>query len=171
MTIIQVSSQPIVKAALIARLQADANLAGVQIAWGSPFPEPPDMETVTFGDVLDADTNGATEYGAGQFAGPMGQGSREERYAIQGYVYVRWHNAETQQAASERAYAIASAIEYSIRIWSPQSADWPQLPALPGTSIRQVHWVQSNGISEAEGKDNQHARSALHIPVAVAARI
>lgn len=166
-----VSSIPIVKASLIARLQAEPALTGVQITYGHPYPEPPDDETVFWGDAIADDPTGGSQYGAGQRSGPMGTQRREERYVLHGYVLVRKHNLETQQSVTERAYEITAAIEQSVRTWTKTQADWPVVGGATGTGAAGLHWVLVSSVEHSEGKDNQKTRAAVHIELACAARI
>lgn len=160
------SSIPVVKAAIITRLQADAGLAGVQVVYGHPYPKMPAREVLFLGDALDGDpTNGQTPYAGGQRSASLGQQRREERYVLQGYVIVAVHARESQQTVTERAFAIAAIVEASMRVWNPQSSDWPAL------SSGFVHWVQIASTEHAEGKNPQETMAAVHIQFAVAARI
>jgi peptidoglycan/xylan/chitin deacetylase (PgdA/CDA1 family) len=165
------SSIPIVKRAVVARMKADAGLAGAQVKWGHPFPAEPGQSLLFWGDALNGDpTNGESKYGSGQTSGPMGRGRREERYVLHGWMVVTMHNGEPQETVTERAYQYVDVVEASIRAWTPQSDDWPQIPA-GGGGATGVHWVLVAGTELAEGTDNTSRRAAVHIELAVAARI
>jgi hypothetical protein len=168
---VSVSSIPTVKGALVDRLTAEPALAGVQITYGHPYPEPPDEETVFWGDAISDDPTAGGEYGSGQRSGPIGTQRREERYVLHGYVLVSKHNSETQRSVTERAYEITAAIEQSVRTWTKTQADWPVIAGATGSGSAGLHWVLVSSVEHAEGTNNQRRLAAVHIELACAARI
>ena len=113
------STIPAVKRALLARLQADANLAGVTVSWQTPYPAVPSSgECVGLGNSISDDAFRGSPYGAGQTAASIGRLAREERYGIEVFVHVRTSVHDGQQACTERAFVLAGYVETSIRTWA-----------------------------------------------------
>jgi hypothetical protein len=101
------STIPAFKAALLTRLQADADLAGLDITYGVPAPRGPEREWVWLG--------GARE---DQATAAMGQRRREETWVQDIVVSCLKPVREDQQTLTERAFEIAGVIEDSLRDWS-----------------------------------------------------
>lgn len=102
------------KAALLARLAADATLVSeqVQVSWGNPYPKAGHRELVFLG----AATAGETEpVGLGYTVGVT---DREERFAQEVIVSVVGPPEETQQTLETRALAIAETAQASIIAWA-----------------------------------------------------
>lgn len=110
------STIPAFKAALLARLQADAALANVQVAWGVPHGELA-RECVILGDARADDPTGGRA--GGQSSAALGTRAREERVVHE--LLVRVLLGASQQEATERAFAIAAAVEDSLRGWAAAS--------------------------------------------------
>lgn len=161
------SSIPTVKAAIITHLQAESGLAGLLVSYGLPWPTPPAKEGVYFGGTQDGDPTKSSGSlgGGGQQSASLGRRAREERYLLDSVVVVTQDARAAQQVVTERAFEIAAVIETSLRVWDPSDSSWP-VP--PGGS---VHWMLITSVEHAEGKDNQNTQAAVHIQIAVAARI
>lgn len=148
---------PAFKAGLLARLQADAGLAGVQVAWGLPFGSLA-RELVVLGHVRAEDPTGGV---GGQSTASLGQRRREERYVLELVVRVVRH--ATQQEVTERAFAIAAEIEQSVRAWGEEQ---PQFGGL-------VRWalVSSVELQEFPTEGNQERLALVTVDLACAQRI
>lgn len=141
-----VSTVPAFKAALLARLTADAALGAatppVQIAYGLPHTGL-ERDAVMLASTRADDPTDASQYPGGQ-TGRIGGGSspeREERYVLEAVVTVTRAWREPQQTVTERAFAIAAAIETSLRSW--------QVAATPFDGI--VRWAQVTSLEHTEG--------------------
>ncbi|MBT9156865.1 MAG: hypothetical protein DDT37_01856 [Firmicutes bacterium] len=144
------STIPRFKGALLARLQADAGLAGIQISWGNPHPARLADELI----IIDAAT-------ALQTSGSLGARERDERYRLDIIVSVSGPARATQQSLEERAFALAAVIEKSITDW--RESGLPQ----------GVLWVQVEGISSGEAFTPQGdtREASVFLAVAVIARM
>lgn len=152
------STIPAFKAALVARLQADASLTGVQVSYGMPYPPPGERETVlVLGTRADDPTGGS----GGQRAAALGQLRREERYVLELVVSVLKPAQEDQQDVTERAFALAAAIEDSIRTWGTASPPFGGL----------IRWAQVTSVTHSEPANAQEREAAVGIDLACAARI
>ena len=156
-----VSTIPAFKAALLARLQADAGLSGVQITYGHPYPLQPADEMVFLGNSVGANPTLATNAPAGQSSAAIGQYRREERYTLDVFASVHKHNREIQKTVTERAFAIAGVVETSLRVWTGEN------PAFGGV----VRWALVTGLDHVETVDVDNRYADVHIVVACAARI
>ena len=97
-----VSATPVLKRELLTLLQARANLSAVLVTWGWPVGELPDE----FLMLLDVDGSQTTK--------TKGQHRREEEAALRVWISVLRGRGE-QQAATERAYALAEELETQLR--------------------------------------------------------
>lgn len=100
------STIPAFKSALVARLQADTDLAGVQVTYGLPAPKGPDREWVWVGNAQ-----------ATQETAAMGQRRREEEWTQEVVVSCLTPVRESQETLTERAFEIAGVVEDSLRAW------------------------------------------------------
>lgn len=135
-----VSTIPAFKAALLAALQARAGLTGVQLAYGSPYPNP-GREFISLADV-----DGEQE------ARALGHLKRREDLTLTCLIMVI-REGMNQQAATERAFEIAGEIEDCLR------AD----PTLDATYVGagQIIAAQVTGPLSLEERANDALRSAL----------
>ncbi|MBT9154751.1 MAG: hypothetical protein DDT39_01430 [Firmicutes bacterium] len=140
------STVPRFKAALLARLQANTSLAGIQISWGNPHPARLADELI----IIDAAT-------ALQTLGSLGTRERDERYRLDIIVSVSGPARATQQSLEERAFALAAIIEKSV-------IDWRESGLPQG-----VLWVQVEGISSGEAFTPQGDTREASAMLAVAA--
>jgi hypothetical protein len=102
------STVPAFKSALVARLQADSDMAGVVITYGPPQPgEFGEPELVWVGAARGAQRTAA-----------MGQKRREETWDQDIIVTCKTALRNDQETLTERAYEIAGVIEDSLRAWS-----------------------------------------------------
>ncbi|MEZ5101169.1 MAG: hypothetical protein R3C15_15485 [Thermoleophilia bacterium] len=97
------STVPTLKANLQARLQARVGLAGVQVSYGAPFPMP-EPEWIWLADV-----EGEQEPAA------LGRQRRSETFRLEVLVRVVRSTLDDQEAATERAYALAAELENELR--------------------------------------------------------
>lgn len=163
------STIPAFKAALFARLQADVLIGAaatpVLVTYGLPGQGQRHLprEWVFIGDTRPDDpTHGDSPYGGGQTTGAMGQLRREERYVMELVVSVIGAGLDAQRTCTERAFAIAGAIETSLRSWQAQANAIDNV----------VRWALVTSLFHEEGIDKagDHACSVT-IDVACAARI
>lgn len=96
------STIPALKAALLSLLAARAGLAGVQVVYGAPLPNP-GREFISLGG-----TDGSQETAA------LGRLRREEEYRLTIYVSVL-REGQDQQAATERVFALVAEVEDAVR--------------------------------------------------------
>jgi curli biogenesis system outer membrane secretion channel CsgG len=150
------STIPALKAALVARLQADGGLTGVQVSYGLPAAEEPAREAVVVGNTRPDDPAGGR---GGQTSAAMGLQRREERYVLQ--VDVRVVRPETQQTVTARAFAIAAEVEDSVRTWGAAS------PAFGGA----VRWALVTALWHEEAAGASARETVVHIDVACSERI
>lgn len=164
------STIPAFKAAFVARLKADSAIGAaappVLVTYGLPgvadgrtLPR----EWVFVGDTEPTDpTHGDSPYGGGQSTGAMGQLRREERYVLEVVVSVVGSGVDGQRPCTERAFAIAGAIETSLRTWQAQ----------PNAIDLVVRWALVTSLFHSEGvtENGDHAASVT-IDIACAARI
>ena len=151
------STIPALKAALLARLQADAALAGVQVSWGIPFGELA-RECVILGDARAEDATGGRP--GGQSTVAIGTRAREERYLLE--LLVRVLKGASQQEVTERAFALAAAVEDSLRAWAGEA------PPFGGV----VRWALVTGTPLEEFPAANGERMAIvTVEVAAAERI
>lgn len=99
-----VSTVPTVKANLVDLLKAMDELTNVTVDYGDPGLGKVEREHVWLG----GSPNNTTAYA------PYGQAKQEEEYAIQMYVHVT-SAGMTQQEATERVFALYSAIAVNLR--------------------------------------------------------
>ena len=145
-----VSTIPTFKAGLLSRLAADAALGAasppVQVAYGLPHTGL-ERDAVVLASTRPDDPTDASQYPGGQ-TGRIGGGvnpEREERYVLEAVVTVTRAWREPQQTVTERAFAIAAAIETSLRQW--------QVAATPYGGL--VRWAQVTAMSHVEGTGSQ----------------
>jgi hypothetical protein len=103
------SSVPGFKAALLARLGADPNITGpdLMVTWGNPYPLSESGELVVVGNVA----NRKKAFVAGMTAA-------NETYDLEVLVSVVGAVANDTPAREARAYALADAVDESIRTWN-----------------------------------------------------
>lgn len=130
-----------VKAALLARLQSDPALSGVQITHGHPYPNRPEREIVMI-DRASAGSNLGDRYPAGQRPRALNVTSREERYTLDVIVSVIGAARDRYPDLEERAYAIASAVDDSIRTWRDTT---------PSAYDGAARWVVVTSVEDREG--------------------
>jgi len=113
-----ISSAPAVKAAMLARFQADALIggAGVLVTRGHPYPIRPGQEIVSIG-ASRAQSRIGDRFAGGQSPRALGRDAREERYTVPLTVSVVRHESDDYAAMEDRAYAIADALDASLRAW------------------------------------------------------
>lgn len=148
------STIPAFKAALVARLEADAGLAGVQVCYGPPGQRALEREAVL---VLGTRPDDPTGGGGGQRTAAMGQHRREERYVVEVVVSVLRKARDDQQGTTERAFELAAAVEDSIRAWEDGS--------------KPVRWALVTGVSLREHANQDEREAEVSIDVACSARI
>ncbi|MGE0025702.1 MAG: hypothetical protein AB7O78_01685 [Thermoleophilia bacterium] len=141
------SSIPAFKAALLARLQADAALADVLVTWGYPHSTKPGSEWVNLGATTGIQATAA-----------VGQKRREETYDQTVTVSCTSALKNEQQALSERAFAIAAAVEDSLRTWSMTP------PFFDG--VVRVALVTGMDLDEYVSNEEREARITLRISCA-----
>lgn len=107
------STIPAFKADLVARLQADGGLSGVNVVYGPPQP------SVLAGD----EWVGVGNVSTNQIAAALGQLRREEVYTVDVVVLVQGRDRNSHQTLTERAYTIAGVVETSVRTWTSIFAD------------------------------------------------
>lgn len=152
------STVPALKAALLARLQARADLTGVQTTWGVPHASLED-EWIMLGDTTAGDPTG--EERGGQSAKVLGRRSREERYVLDIWVSVIGSGLEEQSVVTERAYELVAEIEDEL-------GDDPTV----GGVVRTAQVVDASELVEAIAKKNGQSREAqVRVRVACAERI
>lgn len=154
------STIPALKRALYDRLAgltgAGGTLEGVLVSYGFPQGELP-REAVVVGNTRPEDATGGRP--GGQSSAAMGFQRREERYVLQ--VDVRVLKAEPQQVVTERAFAIAGAVEDSIRAWGTSA------PAFGGV----VRWSLVTAAWHDEAARASERGCVVHLDVACAERI
>ena len=102
------STIPTFKSALVARLQADADLTGVTITYGPPQPgEFGERELVWVGAARGEQVTAA-----------MGQKRREETWIQDVVVSCITPLRNDQETLTERAFTLAGQVEDSLRTWS-----------------------------------------------------
>lgn len=100
------SSVPSFKAALLARLQADAGLADVGVSWGNPHPKRMGKEVVIIGNA----TGTGRQFLAGMTAAL-------EKYNLEILISVVGPAQSSQQTLLTRAYALFDVVENSVLAW------------------------------------------------------
>lgn len=163
-----VSTIPAFRAALLARLEADVLLAGVQVVIGHPFPAAPAAELVIIGDSSSGATNLAGMFGGGQSSAAIGQRSREERYITALVCSVITRNLNDQQVIEERAMAIAGVIEASVRGWAGGATPWAGITLPLGARFG---WVLVNAVQLSQHFGDVQREARATIELAVSARI
>jgi hypothetical protein len=152
---------PALKEALRDRLQAltgaSQPLEGVQVTYGPPAAEEPARELVMLLNTRPVDPTGGRP--GGQSSAAMGFQRREERFVLE--VDVRVLKPETQEIVTERAFAIAAAIEDSVRSWGTTN------PAFGGV----VRWALVTSVWHEEGVRTSEREAVVHVDIACAERI
>lgn len=147
------STIPALKNALHDRLTAltgtGGTLEGVPVSYGFPQGELP-HECVVVGNTRPDD---------GQRSAAMGYQRREETYVIE--IDCRVMKPETQQTVTERAFALAAAIENSVRTWGTES------PAFGGV----VRWALVTAVWHDEGARPSERGCVVHLDISCAERI
>ena len=148
------STIPAFKAALLARLSAEAGLLGVQVSWGHPYPARLADELIIIGNATSA---------PGQSPVGLGSGDREEEYHVALLISVAGSARVTQQALEERAFELAAAIEQSMIAWQFEEAPFGGV----------VDWALVLSMQSAEvlAESGDAREASVTITVAVTARI
>lgn len=136
-----ISTANSVKAALRSRLLNEAALSGVQISHGHPYPDRPEREVVMI-DRAAAGSNLGDRFPAGQRPRALNTTSREERYTLDVIVSVNGSARDRYPDLEERAYAIATAVDDSIRTWRDTT---------PSAYDGAARWVVVTAIEDREG--------------------
>lgn len=137
-----ISTAPAVKAALVDRLRADAALAGVQISHGHPYPDRLEREVVIVGRVT-AQSRVGDRYQGGHTPRALGSaGAREERYSIELVLNTSGAARDRYPDLEARAYAIADAIDESVRAWRSTT---------PAAYDGVARWVLVASVEDREG--------------------
>jgi hypothetical protein len=110
---VAISTIPGFKAALLARLQADTDLDGVQITYGLPYPRAADKDWVWVADARAEQSNIA-----------MGTRRRDERWNQEILVSCVRTDRNDQQTLTERAFEIADVIGDSLRDWAEVTGNY-----------------------------------------------
>ena len=155
------SSIPAFKAALKARLLADAGLAGVQIVRVDPFPTRPANEHVVISQARARDVFRNSQFGGGQKSATIGRLAREERYVVDVVCRVLSSTQVTAEAIEERAYELAAAVQSSVDAWALER---PQFDGL----VRHAH-VDST--EDWFSNDDKKREARVTIGIAVQTRI
>ena len=148
------SSIPAFKAALLARLSAEAGLLGVQVSWGHPYPARLADELIIIGNATSA---------PGQRPVGLGSGDREEEYHLVLLISVAGSARIPQQALEERAFGLAATIERSMIAWQFEEAPFDGV-----VDWALVRSMESDG-TIAESGDAREA--SVTITLAAVARI
>ncbi len=159
-----ISTAPAVKAAVAARLTADALIggAGVQVTHGHPHPVVPASELVHVGKTRSVSRVG-DRYQGGQTPRQLGRDGREERYTITLTVSVVGNETDAYAVLEARAYAIADLVDASLRSWRSTT------PSAFGGVCR---WAIVTGVEDDEALDLGRGREArVEIELSVAAAI
>lgn len=105
----------------------------------------------------------------GENSAALGNGRRDEAYQLEVRCRVVAPNREPQKAVTERAFAIAAAVENSVRVWGTEQ------PAFGGTvaSGGCMHWVLVVAVSHTEilHETSQERSTEVTIQLACKARI
>lgn len=145
------SSIPSFKAALLARLQADAGFAGVQVSWGHPYPSRLQDELIIIGNA------------GNERQEPVGfpTNAKEEEYSVAMLVSVTGPSRTPQQTLEERAFVLAAVIETSITAWKATAFD------------AVVAWALAGGMSAKEviSEDGGTREASVSFAISVTARI
>lgn len=139
-----VSTAPAVKAAVLALLAADATFTNVQLTYG--FPRNVEREHVSLADV---------DYETDDWAS-MGQLRKDETYVIKSFVSVQSPGG-TQKEATERAYALAGAVE-------------TVLSTRANVTTAGVHWITVRLRAVNEIPYDEGYQAILEMDLAVKAR-
>ena len=171
------SSIPIVKAALVTRLQADTSLGAatpsVQVLYGLPAMGQRGLlrELVIIGDSRADDLSHASSPygGGGQHAATLGALQRQEDYTLEAFIRVIGPGTDGQQPCTERAFVIAGAVENSLRAWSTLAGGpWSGITITGG----QFFWIQVGGVIHQEGVNQSGDHECLvEMGLTCAARI
>lgn len=176
MAVLPVSVIPTFKSALIVRLRADANLGAaspfVPILYGMPpagTTGDVDREFVTFGGTDDRDpTNGGGRFSGGwQTAALGGQNAAsyrrvEERFVLQCAAVCVAPKIESQQKATERAFALFQYVVSNLSHWNEDFS-----PPLQGAA----RWAFVSAVRHDEGSPLEEFRAIVSFDIAVSARL
>jgi hypothetical protein len=152
------STIPAFKAALFARLVADATVVadGIAVSYGLPYPSPPSPETIYLGGTRST----------GESPGALGVFRRDERYNVMLMCWKRADQRTPQQTITERAFAIAAIVEASIRTWGG-----PGVVDSFSFSTTGVLMAGVTSLDHDEDVASDGRFSVVHITVSVQARI
>lgn len=154
------STIPAFKDAIVTRIAADPDMAGVRVDYGVSVPPGNHPDWVWFGDTRSDDgTNGA--FPGGQRAAALGLQKREERYVLEVVVSVVRPARERQLTVTERAFQLAAVIEASVRAWGATS------PVFGGV----VRWAQVTDLIHREFASNTEREARCLMDISCAARI
>lgn len=153
------STIPALKAALVARLAADASIvaAGVQVTYGDPYPAPIADEWIWVG---------STNSTPGESAAALGMQRREERYTLDVTIGKRDDSRALQKAVTERAFLLASYIENSMRSWGGAGVIDPFNYSTTGVRI-----VQVINAEHTESVTDAKRFAVVHLTLSIQARI
>lgn len=146
------STIPSFKAALLARLQANAGLAAAQISWGNPYPARMADELIIIGNAT-----------AGQNPVGLGSNAKEEQYELEILVSIAGSARTSQQTLEERAFTLAGVIETSIINWRTEASPFGGV----------VSWALVDSMSSGEGisQSGDTREASVSIKLSVTARI
>lgn len=158
-----ISTAPAVKAAVAARLNADALIGGggVHVSHGHPHPLIGLPELVHVGRTRPVNRVG-DRYQGGQTPRQLGRDGREERYTITLTVSVVGNETDPYATLEARAYAIADLVDASLRAWRFTT------PSAFGGVCR---WAIVTGVEDDEAIEigrGREARVAIELSVAAA---
>lgn len=139
------SAVPAFKAALVARLQADAGLADCQVIYGElAYPRQTEKDAIGVADVFET-----------QASYEMGRLRRREKWIQEVTISVLRQVRNDAQETTERAYDILGEIEDSILAWQQGSNKFD------GTVL--VANVVGHDLRERMDSENREARITLRI--------
>lgn len=158
-----ISTAPAVKAAVAARLNADALIGGggVHVSHGHPHPIVGLPELVHVGRTRPVNRVG-DRYQGGQTPRQLGRDGREERYTITLTVSVVGNETDPYATLEARAYAIADLVDASLRAWRFTT---------PSAFDGVCRWAIVTGVEDDEAIEigrGREARVAIELSVAAA---
>jgi hypothetical protein len=156
--------------ALIARLEADANLGAaatpVQIAVGHPYPEVVEREVLVLRNTAPGDTLAAARGYSGEADIFLGDRKREESYVTELVVSVSSNIRNDQQTLETRAYELAEFVATSLRNWVADPA-WTGISVPSGA---QFLWCRLNARELTQTLDKDAMARGANIALAIACR-
>lgn len=157
------STIPTFKAALLARLAADAALTAsqVQVSRVDPFPNEAAPEMVVVSRAMPTDALRDSSFGGGQSSAAIGRRSREERYVVEVLCRVLRSIQVSAPEVEDRAYALCAVVEQSVMAWAGESPPFGGLVRL-AVVVRTEDW---------HGNDDQRREARVTVGIGVSVRI